>query len=336
VLSALLLYRSHLRGRCFDFALVPRWDSDEHLATFLCVLTNAVRRVGYTSKTSLAKSRINCGFDSAFDICLPAGSLRHEVVRNLAIVEALGGKVSDSRLEVRLTDRDRRKAGQLLARSRPSIRLIAIGIGARSPGRRWPLERYAEVLTRLRTEQTVLPVVVCSLEERHEAERLTNLLNGKGIIVSGAPLRQTCAVLEQCALFVGNDSGCAHLAAAMNCPTIVVSRHPRNGDPGHNNSPLRFAPHGNCVRVLQPLTGRDDCKDCCRHVEPHCIEEVSADEVFATARELLRTAQPIAWPAQTAEPDQESHDLMYAHSADAMRRALAALQAASDSPLAPV
>ena len=47
-------------------------------------------------------------------------------------------------------------------------------------------------------------------------------------------------MLERCDLFIGNDSGTAHLAAAMDCKTIVISRHPRDGDPNHSNSPVRF------------------------------------------------------------------------------------------------
>ena len=40
-------------GDVFDWAVCPRWDTDEHLATFLCLLTNASRRVGYSRKISV-------------------------------------------------------------------------------------------------------------------------------------------------------------------------------------------------------------------------------------------------------------------------------------------
>ena len=63
-------------------------------------------------------------------------------------------------------------------------------------------------------------------------------------------LREVCAVLECCDIFIGNDSGCAHLAAAVGCSTIVVSRHPSDGDPNHYNSPVRFAPYANNARVF--------------------------------------------------------------------------------------
>ncbi len=73
LLSVAMLYWTRLRGRHFDFAVSPRWDTDEHLATFLCVLTNASSRVGYRETASPAKRLTNRGFDSAFSNCVPSG-----------------------------------------------------------------------------------------------------------------------------------------------------------------------------------------------------------------------------------------------------------------------
>lgn len=285
--AALLLYWRCLRRRRFDVAISPRWDLDEHLATLLCLLTKAARRVGYTENASPLKQRLNRGFDAAFNICLPPGPVRHEVVRNLVVLEALGGTVQDSRLEVRLTERDRAFASRLLANIPASSRIIALGIGATTAGRRWPLHGYADCVSRIAERLRVQPVIVCSASERAEALHLADLLPCEPIILSGAPLREACAVLERCDLFVGNDSGAAHLAAAMDCKTIVISRHPQDGNPNHANSPSRFGPHCSEARVLQPATGLDSCNACCRMPEPHCITAVSADDVVAAAGAML-------------------------------------------------
>ncbi len=288
LLSVWLLYWGRLRGRRFDLAISPRWDVDDRLATFLCSLVDAAERVGYTEAASTAKQRHNHGFDAGFDICLSAGPVQHELLRNLEIVKALGGKVEDISLEIRLTQRDREFASKLLANVPSSSTVVAIGIGAGSGSRRWPRQNYAESLTRLGKEWHVQPVIVCSHDEREEACKLARLWRGEAIIVSGAPLRKVCAVLERCDLFIGNDSGNAHLAAAMNCKVIVISRHPSGGDPNHANSPIRFAPYCDRVRVLQPAAGLDKCKTECLSSEPHCIRAVSVDQVVAAAREMLR------------------------------------------------
>jgi ADP-heptose:LPS heptosyltransferase len=296
LLSALLLYWRRLRGRRFDVAISPRWDIDDQFATLLCTLVDAKDRIGYTEAASLSKQRHNGGFDAAFSTCLPAGPVQHEVSRNLEIVRALGGKVEDRRLEVRLTQRDREFALTLLTNVPPSSAVIAIGIGSRTAGRQWPLKNYAESLTQLGKERRVQPVIVCSREESEEACKLANLLHREAIIVSGASLRKVCAVLERCDLFIGNDSGSAHLAGAMNCKVIVISRHPAGGNPNHANSPIRFAPFCDQVCVLQPAAGLDACTTECVSFEPHCITAVSVEQTVAAAREmLLRNTSSAAW-----------------------------------------
>ena len=292
LLAALLLYWRCLRRKRYDIAISPRWDLDEHLATLLCQLTNAAERVGYTEKASPLKQRLNRGFDAGFSVCLPAGPVRHEVVRNLAFVEAFGGTVQDSRLDVRLTGRDREFAATLLANVPASTRVIVLGIGAHSPSRRWPLERYAACVSRLAHKAGVQPVIVGSTEEREQAAELAKLLACEAITLCGATLRGVCAVLERCDLFLGNDSGSAHLAAAMDCKIIVISRHPRDGDSNHGNSPMRFAPYCSKARVLQPATGLDACSEGCRALEPHCIMGVSVDAVVSAAEAMLGSKPP--------------------------------------------
>ena len=287
LVSVLWFCWTELRHRQFDLAISPRWDVDESLATLLCALTNAGRRIGHSSRVSPAKRRINRGFDAAFEVTVPPGPLRHEVDRNLAVLESLGATIGTRRLEIFLTANDRRFAEELLKHHDGRRQLVALGIGARAAGRKWPLERYAECIGLLNEQRPVQPVIVCSTEEDAEASALSVKLSVPPYILSGVPLRSVCAVLERCDLFLGNDSGTAHLAAAMNCPTVVVSRHPVDGDPAHANSPARFAPRCSRFRVTQPPTGLDKCVASCRSDWPHCILRVTTEHVVGAAIELL-------------------------------------------------
>lgn len=295
LLAALVFYWSNLRKRHFDCAISPRWDTDEHLATLLCVLSNAGTRVGYTEQATAAKQNINRGFDGAFDRCLQPGPVQHEVLRTLAVAAVVGAPSCDGRLDIHITAHDRRRASRLLEKAPASARLVALGIGAQSPGRRWPLKRYAETIAKLNRLHPVCPVIVCSESEFGDALKLAQLLPHRPVIVSGEQLRRVCAVLERCELFIGNDSGCAHLAAAMGCNTLVISRHARNGDRNHYNSPVRFAPYARRVRVLQPTSGLEGCRQACVFPRPHCILQISADEAFAAAHQLMvRRSEPAA------------------------------------------
>jgi heptosyltransferase-2 len=330
LLAAVAFYWTKLRRRHFDYAVCPRWDVDEHLATFLCAMTNAVSRVGYSERTTQAKRKINRGFERAFDLCLSPGGVRHEILRNLAVAEALGATRYDARPEIHVTERDRKRSGRLLAKVPTQAPLVALGIGAQSPGRRWPLKSYAEVVTQLDQAYGVWPMIVCSGAEFGQALKLSELLPRRPVIVSGAGLRDVSAALERCELFIGNDSGCAHLAAAMDCATLVISRHPRGGELNHYNSPVRFAPHGRHVRVLQPPAGTDGCEKACVLNVPHCILGVSVDEVVAAAHDMLRTSPPtILDPWATERLDPRPHALLHSHSEDALLAAVQSLHSTS-------
>jgi len=196
LVSALWFYWTRLRHRRFDLAISPRWDVDESLAIMLCVLTNAGTRVGYSERVSAAKRRINRGFDGAFDVVVPPGPVRHEVDRNLEIVEVLGGRVEDRSLDVCLTASDRRFASELLTHHDPHRILIAVGIGGRAASRRWPLSNYAELIVRLNRHRAMQPIIVCAREEDAEAAQLADMLPVRPYILSGVPLRAACAVLE--------------------------------------------------------------------------------------------------------------------------------------------
>jgi ADP-heptose:LPS heptosyltransferase len=332
LLAAATFYWTQLRGRRFDFAISPRWDVDEHLATFLCALVNANHRVGYSCSTTVAKRRINRGFDAVYDICLPPGPVRHEVLRNLSVAGCLGGTLCDDRLDVHITEHDRSRAARRLANVKPATTLIAIGIGAQSAGRRWPLARFAGTVNRIGETVKVQPLIICSAAELGEALKLGELLRIAPVIVSGAMLREACAVLERCDLLIGNDSGCAHLAAAVGCSTVVISRHPRNGDPNHFNSPIRFAPRGPHVQVLQPAKGRDACGDACTASGPHCILEVCVEDVTAAALLMFETqVARIATPANPQVPPLASR-VRHVHSAQAMRRVVETLRRDIDRP----
>ena len=285
--AALNVYSKQLRHRTSDLVLSPRWDVDEDLATMLAVLIHARKCVGYTEHTSPAKSRLNRGFGRAFTHCLPAGPVQHEALRNLKLIDALGGTLAQTNPEIHLTAADHDCATQLLSRVPAHRKLVALGIGAQAHGRRWPLKNYAACVISLHSEYDIQPVITCAPHERDYALGLASMLPIESIIECGSEIRRSCALLARCHIFVGNDSGAAHLAAAMNCKTLVICRHPRSGDPNHPNSPVRFAPFSPSARVLQPEHGRDDCTTHCRHQEPHCILSVTVDQVVEAAMELL-------------------------------------------------
>ena len=62
--------------------------------------------------------------------------------------------------------------------------------------------------------------------------------------------------------------------------TVVLSPHPRNGDPNHYNSPDRIRPYRPNATVLRPVDGRTGCQKAPAPAsEPHCILDIAPNDV---------------------------------------------------------
>ncbi len=115
---------------------------------------------------------------------------------------------------------DRAKAAELLPAGR---RVIGVGPTANSD-KMWPAASFAEmfnVLAAGRLEGAVAAVFGGPGErERALAEPLLALLPGAIDLVGKLDLPEVAACIQRCDLYVGNDSGLMHLAAAAGTPTI--------------------------------------------------------------------------------------------------------------------
>jgi heptosyltransferase-2 len=288
--QALTLAREHLWPRRFTLAILPRWDVDQDNALVIAYLSGAAARVGYVQQTSLAVRR---GEDFTGLLTHPFRQphIRHELEHGLEMVRWLGGCVVDDRPELWLSDEDRAWAWQFLAqhghrRERP---LVALAPGTGEPKRNWPLERYTALAAWLQTEMGATVLLVGGPQEQTAAEVIQAALKGHGIVATGrAGLRQTAALLEHCALYVGGDTGPMHMAAAAGATVVAISCHPQTGSPASPNAPVRFGPWGPGHLVLQPPAPLSPCTDQCLARTAHCITAVTYETVQqAMARKLL-------------------------------------------------
>jgi len=98
-------------------------------------------------------------------------------------------------------------------------------------------------------------------------------------VIGKATLRQTASLLKRCLLYVGNDTGPMHLAAAAGIPVVEISSFPRSAPLNDSNSPARFRPWGASYTVLQPQMPLSPCTGACEAAEAHCIKAVSIADV---------------------------------------------------------
>lgn len=274
----------HLWRYRYDLAIVPRWDTDAADATLLAYLSGASRRMWYSEEVSERKKRRNRGYDRVMTDALgdQNDGVAHEVTRNLNLVRALGGTVHSEQLELWLTDEDERFIDHYLKSNHATEmkNLIALVPGAGAAKRRWPLQRYVNLgQWLLRTFEATILLLGGPGEEPlsrvMERQLVGNVVNTVGEV----SLRQTAALLGRCQLFVGNDSGPMHIAAAMRVPIVEISCHPSSGASSSNNSPERFGPWSVPSAVLQPDTPTPPCVDECVANAPHCILNISTTQV---------------------------------------------------------
>jgi heptosyltransferase III len=117
---------------------------------------------------------------------------------------------------------DREAAGKFLAHLGRE-RIAAIHPGSGSEKKNWPVEKFAALARWLVDEMAMQLVVVHGEADEKPVARLTELLEERPVVAArGLKLPELAAVLERSALFVGNDSGVTHIAAAVGAPTIAV------------------------------------------------------------------------------------------------------------------
>jgi ADP-heptose:LPS heptosyltransferase len=284
-LKAKLYSLLRLRGR-YDLVLVPRWDVDYYEAGTLANYTAAKFRVSYSQKVSERKNKMNPVFDECFTHLVESAGTKHEVETNLDFLTSLGGRTESDQLELWLTPEDELFASEIFSES--EIPFIALGVGAGSARRIWPIENFIELSRRILRQQRVQFIVIGGTSDAVLGDQLKSEIAKEIHNIAGrAALRQTAAVLKRCCLFIGNDAGPMHLAAATGTPVIEISCHPRHGLTNHFNSPARFGPWGVPSLILQPENGVDLCTDECELNEPHCIRSVSLDRVEEAVYKLL-------------------------------------------------
>ncbi|MCY3927470.1 MAG: glycosyltransferase family 9 protein [Acidobacteria bacterium] len=265
-------FRRELRSCRYDAAIDVQGLTKSGLVAWL---SGARQRVGFRGGPALGSRELNRLFLNHRFAVPPA--VTHVVDRNLALVRSSGLADQDPIAEWRLPDYAQREALVFLERHG----LRAGGYAVVSPGtiwrtKRWP-EGYFAVAVRRLSRDRGLPVVVVWADEGERRSAETIVANaGTGLPVLLAPptdLRDLATLLRHAALFLGCDSGPAHLAAALDVPCVSVFGPT---DPSRNGP---YGPRSASVRLDQRL----ECQPCwrrtCSRGDFACMERLDPDPV---------------------------------------------------------
>jgi heptosyltransferase II len=257
----------------------------------VAALARVPLRVGYA-----AQGR---GFLLTHPLPLPDWrATRHEVFYYLNIISELkrllavssSTEPDEPRVSLEVSERRRALARKLLREHGVSFErvdgpraerpLVALCPGStNSRAKRWPAERFAALADMLveRTGADVL--LVGAREELDVSEEAARHMRRRPVMLTGkTDLAQTAAVLSVADLLVTNDTGPAHVAAAVGCPVVVIF--------GPTN-PLTTRPFSNLAEVVRRPPDCAPCmlRDC--PIDHRCMTAITAEEVFARAAAAL-------------------------------------------------
>jgi ADP-heptose:LPS heptosyltransferase len=241
-----------LRQEHFPVGLSARWDPRDHL---LLKFSRATMRLGFP--------RLWSHVFLTHPVARPAPEAhRYESWRVLA--EAL-------RLELppreSLSAPFERRPGHVLVHS-----------GAAQPVRVWPLDRYINLVRRMR-QQNYAVRVACDPDQR-----AWWLQAGENTVAVPRSAMELLALMDSSGAFVGNDSGPAHLAALCGVPTFTIF------GPQLIEWFAPVHPASECLEG-KPCPYKP-CSDYCRFPVPFCIFNNGEDEVWHRVKRFLTAVVP--------------------------------------------
>ncbi|WP_369135646.1 glycosyltransferase family 9 protein [Modestobacter sp. I12A-02662] len=204
----------------------------------------------------------------------------HEVERHLRLFEHLGLPAGPSpAMSFPITaDDDAEHAATLARAGLGAGGYVVLHPGASSPTRRWPVERYAAVGDVLAADgwDVVLSGVPA---ERDLAGAVAARMTSPVTDLTGATsLGGLAALLRDSAVLIGNDTGSAHLAAAVGARSVTVFL------PG---DPVRWAHRGARHRAVVADVACAPCPHLVCPIDFRCAASVRTGDVVAAARQLL-------------------------------------------------
>ena len=207
---------------------------------------------------------------------------KHATAHYFDILHAVGIPAEDQRLELFLAESERLDATKRIETAGIPDTALKVGIfpGAGWKLREWMPERFAAIGDRLVSEFNANVLVFGGQKETELVQTVVDLMDAPAIPFAGnLQIRQLAACIEQCDLFLTNDTGPMHIAAAVGTPTVSLF------GPGNH---IRFQPIGAMHQTIRHDVPCSPCKqftDKCK--DNICMKRIAVDEVWQSISHTL-------------------------------------------------
>ena len=260
-------------------------------SAFLFRLAGIPQRIGYATdgRSSLLTQRMKrpSHFRSEHQVDY-YGKLVKAIIsdkrddRQMSFAESLDNK-GDKRLVWRVTEDEEKRAEELLREARvPSdTKLIGLSPGATfGPAKRWFPDRFAKLGDELQKRYQAKIIIFGSYGEKEIANSIKAMMNSTPLNLTGrTTLRELAALVSRCCLFITNDTGTMHVAAAVKTPLVAIFG---------STDPVRTAPLGNKSIVLRKEVPCSPClKKECERKDYLCLERITVEDVLRGCHKMM-------------------------------------------------
>jgi lipopolysaccharide heptosyltransferase II len=261
-----------LRSRRFDAAVIFTVYSQNPLpAAYLCYLAGIPRRLAHCHENPY---HLLSDWQPDPE---PASQLRHEVQRQLDLVATLGARTADQRLSFAVPGWAEERIQRLLKPVHGT--LVVVHPGASAASRRYPPEQYARAVDLL-IDRTGCQVLFTGDAGEEGLIRTVQdaMSNASRSLAGRLTLAELAALISAADLLISNNTGPAHIAAAVDTPVVdlYALTNPQH-TPWQVKSRVLFhdVPCRNCYKSVCPAGHHD------------CLRLVPPERVTAAALELL-------------------------------------------------
>ena len=223
------------------------------------------------------------------------GAITHQVQYYLGMLRRLGCDETAGPPRLVVFREEETAMARRLAESGISGAELLIGLNPGSTyggAKRWLPERFAETADRLAGQFNAKVLIVGARGEEPLAQAIAARIKARTVVLSGrTSVRELMAAVKRCAVFLTNDTGPMHIAAAFGVPVVAVF------GPTDWRATAPFGTGHALVR--QPV----DCAPCLLRecpIDHRCMERVTVEEVYQAA--IVQLASKRASAGDRAAP----------------------------------
>ena len=171
-------------------------------------------------------------------------SNRHAVTRYLEVLQRRGVDTSNAHPFLELTEVERIAAHHFLQETGIESERLLIGIhpGGNWEYKLWDGKNYADIASILAEKLNATILLFAGPNERDLQTRVAEMMDVPPILVQTDDLRHLAALISACDVYIGNDTGPMHIAAAVGTPVVALF-----GSTNH----IRSGPYGDAHTVVQ-------------------------------------------------------------------------------------